>query len=167
MSKASAVATRDGGRFNPSLWIGQNTCYVWRSSCGGMMVYDGPATNACPDGCHFPGAQDVWATFIHHDEHEKFFESMSLQLFHVPEHFSESTQILKVGPKILSTPMSARQETHVYCRLVPLLIVCTVVVASMKFGLRTRERTRQTGSFVPGRIGATSVWLAPPPVRGH
>lgn len=40
--------------------------------------------------------QDVWATCIHPDDHKTFFESLALQLFHVPGHFSESTQILKV-----------------------------------------------------------------------
>lgn len=61
------------------------TCLYFYCSCG-ILVPTCVASNI----------QDVWGTCIHPDDHKTFFESLSLQLFHVPGHFSESTQILKV-----------------------------------------------------------------------
>eukprot|EP00903_Cladosiphon_okamuranus_P010863 g10260.t1 len=39
--------------------------------------------------------QDVWATYIHPDDHKTFFDGISLELFRVPGHRSEFTKICK------------------------------------------------------------------------
>ncbi|CAM9307648.1 unnamed protein product, partial [Sphacelaria rigidula] len=86
-SKVAAVSMR--------VVVRGQSCFLHNDMCRKLFLSSEEA-----NAMYAENRQDVWASCIHPDDHKTFFESLALQLFHVPGHFSESTQILKCRDRL-------------------------------------------------------------------